>query len=704
MNNKPIRPFKLKTNSQSNHSDCSVENYNTVQSPYQQPVCMDNPNIGPCYSQDNYQYYNQDCFQNNYPSVNQLILPQVLDRILSNREDYIEYIQKDWGFLLMENVRLKELNKRPRRIGSTKDKKLINNRDSILCIYTRTDFYKDNSGNEMSEDISICKKIASFGIIDVKLFNLDPRTGIKYYIKIITSIGEVIVFDNECNPKDMYQKFIKSGHKFESDSNIKENSALIYNLVYDELNKNEKHYIEPFSTGWFNTEKGMRYLFPINSYSVIKSPIKTFEFAVTGTKEPKNSCEEVLKGYQVFSDEGSRLLMLTLLGSSLMYSLQKQSGCYINKIVVLSLGEMTNKISNLFMKVYNKNSGNTAINSKHDMINKDIYSHKDCPLVIDVDVNGLNKDYLPKKNLEYLVSVFCNGTKLDLSFEGREDFSLNAESLLILTCPNRPFITETSNHNFIILNDMCTSINMAALAEISNSRFIEQWGDMIEYFTHYVGLNPAHIKNNRNILNNTNIPDYIKVTYSVLDSVLELFKLFFSYYNVDMMKCMNINGNPNVLLLNTLIRTFSGCNITEVFNNTLIDMIEQNRIQIHTGINFPENDENLDQTLIIHKDKMLLTENCIRNIILPAMRLDISAEKLFGYLDRSNLLFKNDKFRLRTTIHIGAKSKYIGFIALKREVYKEYGEQFSCSIDNKEDDVNEDNTEEQKFFAWLELQ
>lgn len=57
MNNKPIRPFKLKTNSQSNHSDCSVENYNTVQSPYQQPVCMDNPNIGPCYSQDNYQYY-----------------------------------------------------------------------------------------------------------------------------------------------------------------------------------------------------------------------------------------------------------------------------------------------------------------------------------------------------------------------------------------------------------------------------------------------------------------------------------------------------------------------------------------------------------------------------------------------------------------------------------------------------------------------
>lgn len=444
------------------------------------------------------------------------------------------------------------------------------------------------------------------------------------------------------------------------------------------------------TSGWHGTKN--KYCFPSKDIAVDEdTPLYKSEFITTNTNEPINSIERGLGVYNYLKKEEDKLVFLAVLLSSLLYTRLKKMRYPLKQILLLSGDNVTiENIAKLYLKIFDKHSPFISLNCKTRQLNKALLYTEDSTLVIDGRVSNLS-DYLPKNNLEHLIQLLCkNGciTSDDLD----EEYSANLGLILL----DEEIGYRISKKYFIGIDITSKDIEQGVLDLTS---YYQYWGDMIYYFIKYMEMHVVNLKNH--IDEKPNVPDIYKNTYITFCIVIDLFIDFLREYKLDLYKLLALSRDYRKTLRVYFITQNSDDykSISLHFEQVLQDLISKDKLNVVYD-NKLNSFNCLNNTIFIVQNEVYFTEKCLKNKILPHIKLRISVRKLLVSLHKSGMLiFNKDGFRTKRSVYINDKPEFKGFVILKKDMLQ-------VLINGKGNNMKKEKTadeERRKFYDWIKL-
>ncbi len=384
-------------------------------------------------------------------------------------------------------------------------------------------YYVKSSENSIRKNIIF----AEFDIKKVFFLDYDKKYNKeKELLIILNNDTEIIVPYEKFNPKSIVKIFNLNEIKFLLKANNEKIGALLLNYVAQKINEEAKPIYVSYCSGWCKADSGWMYKFRKDCDIKMNVPRYLNQLEITGRNEPVNLCGTALGYYKIFKREEDRVILLSILFYSLLYTRFKNLNLVINQIFLLTVDFMcSKKVIELFLKVFNKCSGNLMLDNKFSDIEKAVIDTKDFLLIID-GRNSKMTDYLPKSNIEKIKKIFCYGEKCK-GFEAEAPVLIidkeicygNLESELMI-----PIEIEEEN------------LDLKRLLMINNEDY-HIFSDLIWCFLRYA--ENIHIKN-----------DLFKAdceygTYTVaceiLKKVINIFSDFLKSYKLDFYECLEIS-------------------------------------------------------------------------------------------------------------------------------------------------------------------
>jgi len=232
------------------------------------------------------------------------------------------------------------------------------------------------------------------------------------------------------------------------------------------------------------------------------------------------------------------------------------------------------------------------------------------------------------------------------------------------------------------------------LLKIGRYNYRELWGDMIRYFIKFLEECESW---NIKMPDVKEIPEHKRNAYRTLSVSINLINSFLEYYGLSLNECLGLSKDYNELLYDFFIRKSADISTVELLKDTISDLADSNVLTVKYTVKLPEKYDKLNNTLIIIEDKIMFTEECMKEIILSAMNTDISCEKILNYLKGCDYIITNDCSRCRKTIYIGKEKFYKGFIALRKEHFEINAVKAADTIKNE----NTSDNKKENFETWL---
>ncbi len=602
--------------------------------------------------------YNQG---QNYQQVVKNLNPHIIQQsnALIQTINEVNYLKNYNEKLIYDNINLIDKIQRILEAKDLATEELISIRGNL--------FYLKNNTNLVKKSIIF----AEFDIKEIYILYFDKKYNKeKELLIILNNDTEIIVPYEKFNSKSIVKIFNLNGIKFLLKANNEKIGALLLNYVAQKINERVKPIYVSYCSGWYKTDIGWVYKFRKDCDIKMNVPRYLNQLETTDRNEPVNLCGTALGYYKIFKREEDRVILLSVLFYSLLYTRFKNLNLVINQIFLLTGDSMYfKKVIELFLKVFNKCSGNLMLDNKFSDIEKSVIDTKDFLLIID-GRNSKMTDYLPKSNIEKIKKFFCYGEKCK-GFEAEAPVLIidkeicygNLESELMI-----PIEIEEEN------------LDMKKLLMMNKEDYYI-FSDLIWYFLEYA--ENIHIKND--LFENDCEYGTYTVACEIFKKVINIFSDFLKSYKLDFYECLEVSRDYHLIIDEFFNKEFfdEKC-INDLFQESIMELLQKRNIRLLTN-NTIFAYEKLDRVIFLIDDEVRITLECIKNIILTNMGISISVRGLLRQFNNMGILKTNkNSFECKRTVICQNEKKQERFVVFKREEFDIFNE----NIEQKEENIN----------------
>jgi len=512
-------------------------------------------------------------------------------------------------------------------------------------------YYIKSNENAINKSIIF----AEFDIKKVFFLDYDRKYNKeKELLIILNNNGEIIVPYEKFKPKSIVKIFNLNGVKFLLKANNEKIGSLLLNYIAQKINEERETIYVSYCSGWYETDSGWVYKFRMDCDIKMNVPRYLNELEITNRDEPVNLCTTALSFYKVFKKEEDRVIVLSILFYSLLYSRFKTLNLVINQIFLLNGDyEYFKKIVELFLKIFNKSAGNLMLNSKFSDIEKAVIDTKDILLIIDGRSCKIT-DYLPKNNLERIKEIFCYGGSC-------KDFEAEAPVLII---DKEICYGYLESELMIPIEIEKENLDLKRLL-MMNKEDYRIFSDLIYYFLLYA--------ENINIENDLFEEDCEYGTYTIASEifkkVMNIFSNFLSFYKLDIYELLGLKKNYNLIIDEFFSKEFfdEKC-VVDLFKESIMELLQKRNIGILTT-NVIFNYEKVDKAIFMIDDEVRITLECLKNIIFPMMNISISVKGLLRQFNSMGILKLNKgSFECKRIVICQNKKRQERFVIFKRGI------------------------------------
>lgn len=420
-----------------------------------------------------------------------------------------------------------------------------------------------------------------------------------------------------------------------------------------------------FCSGWTKGESG-KWIYSINpdenKYN-LDAPIYKNKLALTNTQEPIKSIEMAFSALQIFKNPRHRVVILGIILYSVSFSRIKEFNVEAEKIFLINMDN--NMVFDMFFNIFD--SEVLSIRQKTSIIEKEIISTKDSPLILDARRCNFN-EHCPQKNLELLHDVFCSGISIEY---GGEKYS--SQSLVFVRSSELQYIL--NEKDILTIEISKDNIDIDKL-NISFQECKRRLGDMIMAYINYtqeIIFDYAFLERDKS----ENIHKALHILLFYMEKML-------AQYNLDINKLLGLDINTGKYgnALNFFLKALPLHNKDMIYHffNCLYKAVKAGHLKerfMEDKFNSDSKNSNTDSYVYISesRNEVWIKREDIDNIVIPIMGKEaFSSKNILELLKKSNMLILNEKGEYGCKRCIpGKKGERSRFVVIKREFYKRSG-------------------------------
>jgi len=531
---------------------------------------------------------------------------------------------------------------------------------------------------------------AEFDITDIYIIDYDKKyrkdNKVKEYLIKLSTGRYFILSESDFRPTKIIKIFQADGISFVMSASAEKMGFLLLNYIAEKIRNNQIGVLTPYyCSGWYKRDKW--------TYQVLyRKPVKELAFnmsntnyiANSGTNEPVQSCSYYLDLYKsVFNNPEQRAVMLSLLCGAVLYTRFKSEGLNFNSMVFISGNKRyINKIVSMFLKVFEKDSGNMNLKTQTRYLYSLICDTKDCPVIIDARGCSVS-NRLVLKNINELENIFCRGNTFDI----KDCDSIASEAVPIIIDEQISYFVDENMKLCIDFNDEdIEEDRLLSLTDFDSERF----GDFLKFMIMYFEDNPI----DENIVSRKDIPDFIDVSqrevFIFLRAGIRACRKFLKSYRLEGKLDYVLEGTGEDSLKGFFSsELYEPKSVCDLFIKTLKELISNKKIMLKTD-NLVNSDEEMNSLIFAVNNEILIARSVIKDVILPHMRLNIKVINFLRYLNEAGVLLPDKEcMERKRIICVGNENRQIRLVVLKNlffETMKEYTE--------------EEKKNEKKLFNW----
>jgi hypothetical protein len=503
---------------------------------------------------------------------------------------------------------------------------------------------------------------ADFIVSSFTILQFNPLYELENHLMLTLSNGTTAIIPlKKLKPSSIINEMSKYNAVFFLDRSVDTIGQIFISYLSSHLNTATVMNI-PYTPGWL-VEAGKKpiYLVGNGSCKDIISPYFQNKFNISEGTDISYCISESLEMYRnFFLDEATRVIMLSSVGYSVLFSLYKQLyGLKVNKVLLLSSAgcsvSLQERTADMFLKLFDTR-GFESLNKSKKELERMLTCNKDAMLILGGQINSYNAQ---KNAVSYIKDYFINSISLTIK-------GIAYEAECMLACIGSELEYKLDSDEFISIYIDSTNTNSSVINNFSLCK--QQWQAMIKGFIDYIernvdSLNPYDLEVSYELC------DTDRDAYILLAQSLRLFKGYARSYNIDFDSTLGLSDDCFKLLAEYLNRENEDADsISKLFTETIHDLVAKGILHEKYN-NIFTNDEDVTNIYLID-DEVWIRFQLIHKEIVPAMCVSINSRQVLNILKNVGTIRPHGKTNEWKRPIKNAPNSQETFVILNRDYYK----------------------------------